>query len=47
MQVEKQSTVLKTVVKEKATGTTYALYNVYDPYLNRKGLGNPSFHQEC
>ena len=37
MLVEKHSTVLKIVLKDKATGTTFALYNVYEPYPERKG----------
>ena len=41
--MEKHSTVLKKVVKEKATGTNFALYNVYGPYVNRKGFWEPLF----
>ena len=36
MHVEKHNTVLKTVLKEKATGNSYALYNVYRPSQDRK-----------
>ena len=32
MLVEKHSTVLKIVLKEKATGMDFAMYNVYGPY---------------
>ena len=32
VQVEKHSMVLKTILKEKAMGNSYALYNVYRPY---------------
>ena len=43
MLVEKHSTMLKTMLKEKATGTAFALYNVYGPYLNRKGFWESFF----
>ena len=43
MEVEKHSIVLKIVVKEKAIGTNFALYNVYGPYVNRKGFWEAFF----
>ena len=43
MLVEKHSSLLKIVLKGKATGTTFSLYNVYGPYLNRKGFWEAFF----
>ena len=34
----KHSKVLKTVLKEKISGDSFAFYNVYGPYQNKKGL---------
>ena len=33
---EKHSSLLKIVLKEKASGKSYTMYNVYRPYLERK-----------
>ena len=38
VQEEKHSLALKTILKEKAMGNSYALYNVYRPYQYRKGF---------
>ena len=39
----KQNTVLKTVLKEKSTKESYALYNVYGPCQERKGFWESFF----
>ena len=43
MREEKHSSVLKIVLKEKALGKSFALYNVYGPYLERKGFWEEIF----
>ena len=43
MLVENHSTMLKTVLKEKAIGTDFALYNVYGAYQDKKGFGESFF----
>ena len=40
---EKHSSVFKIVLKEKASGKSYAMYNVYGPYLERKGFWEEIF----
>ena len=44
MQEEKHSTVLKTVLKEKASGISFAMYNVYGPYQDQKGFWEAFFN---
>ena len=43
MQEEKHSTVLKTVLKEKASSISFAIYNAYGPYQDRKGFSEAFF----
>ena len=43
MQEEKHISVLKIVLKEKASGKSFALYNAYGPYLERKGFWEEIF----
>ena len=35
---DKYSTMLKIVLKEKSFGISFIMYNVYSPYLDRKGF---------
>ena len=35
--------MLKIVLKEKSLGKSFAMYNVYGPYLERKGLWEEIF----
>ena len=43
MQEEKHSMVLKIVLKEKASGISFAIYNAYGPYQDRKGFWEAFF----
>ena len=43
MQENKHSSVLKIVLKEKSLGKSFAMYNVYWPYLERKGFWEENF----
>ena len=40
---DKYSTMLKIVLKEKAFGISFTMYNVYGPYLDRKGFWEAFF----
>ena len=44
IQEEKHSTVLKTVLKKKASRISFAMYNVYGPYQDRKGFWEAFFN---
>ena len=35
--------VLKKILKEKATGESFSFYNVYGPYMNKKGFWEAFF----